>query len=179
MRLFIAIPLSKTVKQKLLDLQQPIKGLCWQGPEQMHLTLKFVGEVNHQKATELREKLEEIDYPAFTISIEGVGYFPEGKHPKVVWAGVSENSLLAELHQEVEERCKEIGIPPENRLYRPHITLARAKNVSKRAVSSFINQHKKFSICDVPVNDFVLYQSKLHADGARHSRLQIFSLKNA
>lgn len=177
MRLFIAIPLSKRVKQKLLDLQQPIDGIRWQSQEQMHLTLKFVGEVDKTTASELREELDNIVHPGFFMTIAGIGYFPEGGQPNVIWMGIKENRTLAELHQKVERACEEVGIAPEDRPYKAHITLGRAKNVSKRAVNSFINQHKKFAMPDVQINEFVLYQSKLHADGARHSRLQTFPLK--
>jgi 2'-5' RNA ligase len=177
MRLFIAIPLPKRVKRKLLDLQQPIDGMRWQSQEQMHLTLKFVGEVDKTTASELRHELDNIVHPDFTMTIAGIGYFPEGKKPKVVWAGIKENENLQELHQKVEGHCEEMGIAPENRSYKPHITLGRTKNTSKRAVTSFINQHKKFTITDTPVSKFVLYESKLHPDGARHQRLQTYLLK--
>lgn len=176
MRLFIAIPLPKTVKQKLLDLQQPIDGILWQRAEQMHLTLKFVGEVDHQKAKELREQLTDIQHPGSAISIEGIGYFPEGKQPKVVWAGVEKNEWLVELHQKVERCCEQIGVAPESRPFKPHITLGRVKGASKRTVNSFINQHKKFAVTEMPVNEYVLYESKLEPDGAKHSRLQAFAL---
>lgn len=178
MRLFIAIPLPKGVKQKLVGLQQPIDGLRWQSQEQMHLTIKFVGEVNKATAAELREELDEIDHPEFSMTIAGMGCFPEGKHPKVVWAGIKENATLKELHQKVEDRCEKIGIAPENRRYKPHVTIARTKSASKQVVTSFINQHKKFALSDIPVNEFVLYESKLHADGARHQRLQTYLLKS-
>lgn len=162
----------------MLDLRQPIDGMQWQSKEQMHLTLKFVGEVDETTAGELQEELGKVDHPEFSMTIAGVGYFPEGKHPKVVWAGIKENANLRNLHQKVEDRCENMGIIPENRPFRPHITIGRTKNTSKRAVTSFINQHKTFTLRDIPVSEFVLYESKLHPDGARHHRLQTYSLKS-
>ncbi len=159
-----------------MDLQQPIDGIRWQSQEQIHLTLKFVGEVDKTMANELREALDKIDHPEFSMTIAGIGYFPEGKHPKVVWAGIKENAALEELYQKVEDHCEEIGIAPENRPYKPHVTIGRTKSTSKRAVTSFINQHKKFALPDIAVNEFVLYESKLHSDGARHHRLQTYLL---
>ncbi|PAU93360.1 RNA 2',3'-cyclic phosphodiesterase [Aliifodinibius salipaludis] len=178
MRLFIAIPLREGVKRKLLDLRQPIDGMQWQSQEQMHLTLKFVGEVDKTTPSELRGELDNIVHPAFTMTITGIGYFPEGKQPKVVWAGVKENTTLQELHQKVEDHCEKMGIAPENRSYKPHVTIGRTKNTSKRTVTSFINQHKKFAIPDISVSEFVLYESKLHPDGARHYPLQTYSLRS-
>ncbi len=178
MRLFIAIPLPQGVKQKLLDLQQPINGVRWQSQEQMHLTLKFVGEVDTTTASELREELDNITYPGFLMTIEGIGYFPDGQQPKVVWAGIKENANLQELHKNVEDRCKKKGIAPENRPYKPHVTIGRTKNTSKQAVTSFINKYNSFILPDIPVNEFALYESKLHPDGARHHRLQTYLLKS-
>lgn len=178
MRLFIAIPLPKAVKQQLLDLQQPINGVRWQSQEKMHLTLKFVGEVDKTIANELQEELDNIDHPKFSMTIRGIGYFPEGKHPKVMWAGIKENNSLEELHQKVVSRCEKMGIAPENRPYKPHVTIARAKDVIKRAVTAFADRHKKFVIPDISVNEFVLYESKLDPDGAHHYRLKTYVLKS-
>lgn len=176
MRLFIAIPLPKEVKQQLLHLQQPIEGIRWQHPEQMHLTLKFLGEVDQQETGELLSALVNIDHPRFMISIEGMGGFPKNKQPTVIWVGIEGNELLTGLHQKIEEACWEIGIAPERRAYIPHITLGRVKNGSRQVINAFVNLHQKFSVEAVPVNEFVLYQSELHPDGARHSRMQTFAL---
>ncbi|MDZ7658404.1 RNA 2',3'-cyclic phosphodiesterase [Fodinibius sp.] len=178
MRLFIAIPLPKGVKQQLLDLQQPIEGIRWQSQEQMHLTLKFVGEVDKTTVSELREELDNIVHSDFSMTISGIGYFPEGKQPKVVWAGIKENANLQELHKKVENRCEKMGIAPENRPYKPHVTIGRTKNAYKRSVTSFINQHKKFGIQNIQVNEFVLFESELHPDGARHHPLQTYLLNS-
>ncbi|WP_440999627.1 RNA 2',3'-cyclic phosphodiesterase [Fodinibius sp. SL11] len=178
MRLFIAIPIPEAVKKRLLDLQQPIEGMRWQAKEQMHLTLKFVGEVDETTGNKLRKEMTKIAHPNFSMTIAGIGYFPEGKHPKVVWAGVKQNELLFELHEKIEGYCQNMGICPEKRPFKPHVTVARTKGTSKRAVTSFINQHKKFAVRDILVDEFVLYESKLHSDGARHSRLQSYRLKS-
>lgn len=177
MRLFIAVPLPKGVKQKLLELQQPIEGIRWQSREQMHLTLKFVGEVDKKTTSKLRNELDSISHSDFFITITGIGYFPEGKQPKVVWVGIKENVSLEALHKKVEDHCEKIGIDPESRPYKPHVTIGRTKNGSKRVVTSFINQHKKIRIPDIPISQFALYESKLHPEGARHQRLQTYFLK--
>lgn len=178
MRLFIAIPLPQDVKQKLLDLQQPINGIRWQSQEQMHLTIKFVGEVDQATAGELRDELHTITHPHFAMTIAGIGYFPKGKQPKVLWAGIKENASLQELHKKVEHCCDKNGIAPENRPYKPHVTIGRTKNTPKQAVTSYINQHEPFVLPDIQVSEFALYESKLHPDGARHHRLQTYFLKS-
>jgi 2'-5' RNA ligase len=178
MRLFIAIPLPQDVKQKLLDLQQPINGIRWQSQEQMHLTIKFVGEVDQATAGELRDELHTITHPHFAMTIAGIGYFPKGKQPKVLWAGIKENASLQELHKKVEHCCDKNGIAPENRPYKPHVTIGRTKNTPKQAVTSYINQHEPFVLPDIQVSEFALYESKLHPDGARHHRFQTYFLKS-
>lgn len=176
MRLFIAIPIPDAVKKKLIDLQQPIDGVRWQAKEQMHLTLKFVGDVDAQLAKSLQNKLDEIEHPSFAIDLKQMGYFPEGGSPRVLWIGLREHSSLMELHQKVEQKSQEVGIAPEDRPYKPHITLGRTEGVSKRTVNAYVNQHKKFTVRDIKMDQFVLYESKLHPDGAKHSRLQTFPL---
>lgn len=177
MRLFIALPIPEPVKRQLLELQQPIQGVRWQQENQLHLTLKFLGDTEPVRAREVKAGLGDIELPSFTMRLKGFGYFPKGRHPKVLWAGISKNKELVRLQQAVEERCTELGFEAEDRSFKPHITLARLNGVKKRDVLSFVNQHKQFQIPDVPVDEFVLYESKLDPDGAKHTRLKTFPLE--
>lgn len=178
MRLFIAIPIPTFVTSQLTDLCQPIDGLRWQDEDKMHLTLKFLGDTDDEKALELQERLASIDFAAFTLTIKGLGYFPKGKHPKVVWAGLERNSSLLKLQRDVEQTCSSMGFEAEDRPYHPHITLGRVKGASKRDVLSFINEHKQFQIPNVPIEEFVLFESKLDSEGAIHNRLKTYKLIN-
>ncbi len=177
MRLFIAIPLSQQVKKRLLDCQT-IDGIKWQRPDQIHLTLKFLGDTDENLIGDLKEGLGKIDLPEFSLAINGFGYFPKGKQPRILWAGISSNSMLEKLHQEVEEICIKLGFESEQRKFKPHITVGRIKKATKRAVVKFVNQHNKFHISDVSIKEFVLYESKLNPKGARHLRLETFQLGN-
>jgi len=176
MRLFIAIPLPAAVKQHLEELEQPIEGVRWQHNGQYHLTLKFLGETEDSKVSELQQELANIQPDIFAISLKGFGYFPQGRHPKVLWAGIKKSHHLLDLHKRVEKVCQSFGFEPENRDFKPHVTLARMNGVAKRDVMSFINQHKQFQIPNIPVEEFVLYESRLHSDGAMHIRLRTFPL---
>lgn len=178
MRLFIAIPLPDSVIQQLIELQQPIDGVRWQNRNQFHITLKFLGETDPERVSGLQQSLEKIDLPAFSITLSGFGYFPKGKQPRVLWAGIRKNESLAQLHQRVEKSCTALGFDAENRPFKPHITLARVDGTSRRDVMSFINQHKKFRMPEVPVDEFVLYESKLHPKGAKHIRKDTIKLMN-
>lgn len=176
MRCFVAIPLPKRVKRELIDLQQPIKKLRWQKMDQFHLTLKFLGDVSGDNIEALQTELSNIKRPAFSLSLEGFGYFPKGKNPRVLWAGIEENSALKTLRDKVEKKCVSAGFEAEERPFKPHITLGRMKGASKSEVMEFINQHKQFEISDIPIDKFVLYQSKLHPEGAEYIELKTFRL---
>lgn len=177
MRLFIAIPIAKQVRQQLADLQQPVEGIRWQKKEQMHLTLKFLGDTPGEQFRKLLPQLESVETDAFSITLQGFGYFPRGKHPRVLWAGVEPSEPLLELQKEIEQACSEVGFEPEQRSFTPHITLGRIKGGSKSDVMSFINQHKQFKVTDVPVTKYVLYESKLQSEGASHHRRKVFQLR--
>lgn len=176
MRLFIALPIPPFVKEQLVDLQQPIEGVRWQQESQIHLTLKFLGETDLDRAQDLKSHLQDIDTPELSISLKGFGYFPQGKDPKVLWTRVNKNKALTKLYREIEETCARLGFEKENRSFKPHITIARVNSAPKRDIMSFINQHKQFQIPDVSIEEFVLYESKLHSEGAKHSRLKTFQL---
>lgn len=176
MRLFIALPILKSVKRKLANLQQSIDGVRWQQESQIHLTLKFLGETDQSETQNLKTHLKSIAVPGFSITLNGFGYFPHGKQPRVLWARVKNNNSLTKLHREIEKTCVELGFEAENRPFKPHITIARVNGASKREIMSFVNQHKQFQISDVSVEEFVLYESKLSPKGAKHVRLKTFSL---
>jgi 2'-5' RNA ligase len=176
MRLFIAIPLPDSVIQQLIDLQQPIDGVRWQNHNQFHITLKFLGETDPGRVPHLMQSLDNIDLPVFSITLSGFGYFPEGKQPRVLWTAIKRNESLVKLHKAVEEVCTGLGFETENRPFKPHITIARVDGTPKRDVMSFIDQYKKFSIPGVTVDEFVLYESKLHREGAKYIRKNTIKL---
>lgn len=176
MRLFVAIPIPESVKKSLGDLQQPIEGVRWQQKDQLHITLKFLGDTDRDRVQDLQAHLNEINCSAFSITLNGFGYFPNSKQPRVLWAGIEKNKSLIKLYREVERQCTNLGFEEETRSFKPHITIARTDGVPKRDIMSFINQHKQFCISDVPVEEFVLYESKLHPEGAKHSRVKTIEL---
>lgn len=177
MRLFIAVPLPDKVKDALLEIREPIEGVRWQNPEQMHLTLKFLGDTPRQEISGIEQELKQLAAEPFSMDISGVGQFPKSGPPRVVWAGVSDNELLLQLQAEVEKRCSKLGFPPEDREYHPHITLARVKNNRNSAIEELIHRHSDFSLNDIPVDRLVLYESQLQPEGAVHNPLTSFTLK--
>ncbi|MDZ7683132.1 MAG: RNA 2',3'-cyclic phosphodiesterase [Fodinibius sp.] len=176
MRLFIAVPISAKAKDQLVDLQQPIEGVRWEPKDKLHLTIKFLGDTASKQVRCLQQQLGTIQQAAFSLSLQGMGYFPKGKQPKVLWAGVKKSQQLIDLHHKVEKVCTGMGFDADSRPFKPHITLGRINGVPKRDMMSFINEHKQFRIPELPVHEFVLYESKLDSTGAKHSRVETFSL---
>ncbi|TYP92565.1 2'-5' RNA ligase [Fodinibius salinus] len=177
MRLFIALPISESIKTQLAELKQPMDGVHWQSPDQMHLTLKFLGETKESPAQQLTDYLTNIEHPVLSLTINKLGTFPQSKKPRVLWAGIKKNDSLTTLHEKIEQLCTSLGFDPENRSFIPHITLARMKDVSKEDIAPFINQHEQFHISDILVDQFVLYESRLGSDGAIHHQLQNIKLE--
>lgn len=178
MRLFIAIPLPSGVKEQLRELTELINGIRWQDYKQLHITLKFLGKTETGQADNLITGLNSVRQTSFSFTIKGLGYFPQEKHPRILWAGVENETPIINLQQSVEDKCVKEGFDAESRPYKPHITLGKVKGASKSDVMAFINQHKQLRIPEIPVEEFVLYESILSSDGATHKPYARFPLTN-
>lgn len=176
MRLFVAIPMPESVKNSLAELRQPIDGIRWQEKDKLHLTLKFLGDTNPDRLQNLQVALDRINISSFSITLQGFGYFPKGKHPRVLWIGIKKNQSLHKLHRSIEHKCADLGFEHEKHSFKPHVTIARISGGSKSDVMSFINQNEQFKLQEVPVEEFVLYESKIDPEGARHLRIKSVTL---
>lgn len=179
MRLFTAIPLPVPVRRRLTDLtEHQLEGVRWQKQQQLHITLKFLGNTSVNELQSLVDALSQIHQPAFTMKIRGIGCFPERGRPKIIWVGISNPRQLIRLHQRIEETCTNLGFEAEDRPFKPHITLGRVTEWSRQDVLSFINQHRQFSIPGVAAKEFVLYESKLRPGGAEYEKIESIPLDN-
>lgn len=177
MRLFIAVDMPEQVTRELAKLQDPNLAVNWSSPDTMHLTLRFVGDVQETSGQEqLIQELTAIDMPPMSLTVNGLGYFPPNRQPKVIWAGIMDHPDLMRLQEQVEQACRSAGLEPDNREYIPHVTLGRVNGLSKKEVHSFFNRSKKVRIEDIPVREFILYESRLHPDGAEHLPYRRFGL---
>jgi 2'-5' RNA ligase len=177
MRLFIAIPLPKTILQSLIKLQEPVQGIKRQKPGQMHLTLRFLGETPTKELPELKAELSLIQMKPFTLQIEGMGVFPDERSPRVVWGGVRKSAELMELQRKVETSCRRSGFDAENRPFKPHITFGRVKKASRKQVKSLVESEQAKSLSgQMHVERFNLYRSKLNKNGAVHSVVESYLL---
>jgi len=159
MRLFCAIEVPSLLKESMQELVNglPNEGLKKVNPSLMHITLKFLGEVEESQIPEVEAALSSVDFSPFSVQIRGVGVFPNPKYVKAVWAGV-EGGGLGELAQKVEDALSPL-FPKEKREFSGHITLARVRH--KIEISSFLEKHSDELFGGFVVNKFVLMQSVL------------------
>ena len=151
-----------------------IAGARWQDDAQLHLTLRFIGEVDRHQAGDIAAALASIRHPPFEIALDGVGSF--GKHGKgALWAGVTPHGDLKTLHKKVDQACLRAGIAPDSRAYHPHITLARLGR-GAGPIEPFIARWAGLSSNAFPVDSLCLYESRLGSEGASYSIAECYPL---
>ncbi len=168
-RLFVAIPLPELVRDRLAGLSGGVRGARWTPPENMHLTLRFIGEVVEPDLTEIAGALSAIEAPAFPLRFQGVGQFGDRRRARVLWAGVARSGPLHALRDRIENALRGAGIVPEGRRYIPHVTLARLKETRPAHLAPFLAAHAAFETQDFEADRFILYSSHLGQAGAIHT----------
>jgi 2'-5' RNA ligase len=169
-RLFVAIDIPPPIKEALARFSRELPVARWVPADQIHLTLRFIGEVGPETLAAIKAALSRLGFRGFPLALHGAGHFPPGKHPRVLWVGVEPNDMLVALHQELELALLEAGIPPEERPFSPHLTLARLKETYPVAVASFEERHGALAFPPFQVREVVLYSSVLTNQGAIHSK---------
>src|SRR3954452_3533265 len=143
-RLFVAIRPPEVIRDLLIDAMDDSADFRWQDDEQLHLTLRFIGEVDRPVAEDLAKALGRISAERFPVRIKGVGRF-EQRNSGALWAGVEPKAPLAALAAKVERACVAVGLEPERRAFHPHITLARWKGRRSREVAQFLDRTRGLS----------------------------------
>ena len=167
-RLFVAIDVSDAARRDMSALCNGVPGAKWVKPDQMHLTLRFIGEVGGAMAHDVASALSEIDSPAFPINLAGVGSFGNGRGARVLWVGVGPCPELARLQAKIETALQRIGLPAERRKFHPHITLARLNGAPETRVADYLGEHSAFATEPCEAESFALYSSFLSQSGALH-----------
>lgn len=175
MRLFVAIDLPAAIRQQVSAICEGLPGVRWIKPEQMHLTLRFIGEVSEQQAAALKTALAALEFQPFTMHLQGVGQFPPRGTPRVLWAGIQSPAALAELARQVEAALTGTGLPPADKPFAAHITLARLKTPPDRAaLQQFFARNANFQTPPFEIKDIILYSSLLASTGATYHREALF-----
>ncbi|MDH4321075.1 MAG: RNA 2',3'-cyclic phosphodiesterase [Desulfobulbaceae bacterium] len=168
-RLFVAIDLPEPVKEQLAGICCGLPSARWVKPEQLHLTLRFIGEVDGALFREIREALTGINLPPFAMRLKGVGCFPPRKAPRVLWVGIEANDPLGHLRNRIEAALVHLGLEPEHRKFAPHITIARLQETPLTRLTNFLAGNALFTTDAWAVEEFHLYESTLSAKGAIHT----------
>ena len=158
-RLFTAIEVPKEAALSLSMLRGGLTNARWVDPENYHITLRFIGDVDRPTAGEVSAALSRIDRASFQLRISGLGAFG-GRKPHSVHAKVEKTPALIELQAEQERALQRIGLRAEGRKFAPHVTLARLRGISSESVANYLSLRGSFSLMPFQVSRFVLYSSR-------------------
>ena len=179
MRLFVGIPLPEDVRARLGELKGGLLGARWVEPENLHLSLRFIGEVPGGDEADIDEALATIEAPGFPLALSELGFFDRRRRVHAVWAGIGMSEPMVRLRAKVEQTLVRLGHEPEHRKFKPHVTLARMKNGSAADVSRYLEAHNGFSTGGpFDVDCFTLYRSHLGHGGAHYEALADYGLEN-
>ena len=175
-RLFVAIRPPQDILDLLIDAMDDTPDFRWQQEDQLHLTLRFAGEVDRPVANDLADALSAIQAPPLEIRLSGVGRF-EQRNSGALWAGVEPKVPLSGLAAKTERACIGVGLEPERRAFHPHITLARWKGRRTREVATFLKRKGGLVSQPFTVDRFILFESRLSRHGAHYEEIAEYALR--
>jgi len=178
LRCFIAIEMSNEVKSALGILQEELKkypgDVKWVEPNNIHLTLKFLGNVDEEDTSRIIEIMREVckRCQPFELRVRGIGIFPNTKSPRVLWAGVEYITIFEGLQRDIENGLMRLGFKQEERGFTPHLTLGRFRSLRGReGLSEIIKLHKDDDFGTTLVKSISLMRSDLSPSGPRYTRI--------
>ena len=174
-RLFVAIRPPEDVRDRLIDAMDDSPELRWVGDDNLHLTLRFIGEVERPLADDIAVALSRIRSERFELRIAGVGIF-ERRNGGALWAGVEPKAPVAALAARVERACVAAGLEPERRAFHPHVTLARWSRREASAAQAFLERNRALAPDAFAVDRFILYESRLSRHGAHYEEIADYPL---
>jgi 2'-5' RNA ligase len=174
-RLFTALELPADVSFSLSLLRGGLPGARWIDPENYHVTLRFIGDIDERTADEVADALARVSRSHFDLSLEGLGAFG-ARRPHAVWAGVKSSPALRELQSEHERLMQRIGLEPERRKFTPHVTLARLRGSSEPDVASYLALRGDFRTAPFKVGRFVLLSSRASRGGGPYVMEEVYPL---
>ena len=179
-RLFVALIIPEEIKEKIVNLRNNVIpnpfDYHWEKVEKLHLTLKFIGEVEDHLVENIADEISFIsEFKAFNCTLSNFGFFYSGKIPKILWLGLRINEEIFDLTRRLNEKLIKFDIPKEKRKFVPHLTIMRVK---KKLNTNFINS---FENCKLPETEFKtdsvsLIKSELHPDGSKYTKIKNYRL---
>jgi len=174
-RLFVAIRPPEAIRDLLLDAMDESPDFRWQSDEQLHLTLKFIGEVDRPVANDIADALSRVRSPGFDLRIAGIGSF-DHRNGGTLWAGVAPREPVAALAAKIDRACLAAGIALEGRAFHPHITLARWTGRRTLEVAAFLGRARRLASEPFAVTAFSLFESQLSRHGAHYEEVATYPL---
>jgi 2'-5' RNA ligase len=173
MRLFVALPLPDAVRDALLDPMEGLAGARWQDADNLHITLRFIGEVDRHQADDIACALAQVTVRDFVVELAGVGHFERKGHATAIWARVMASRELSELQASVEYACRRAGCEAEGRKFVPHVTLARLNRTSGD-ITGWLARNEGLSLGPWHTSGFALYESCLAPGGSIYNEIAHF-----
>jgi 2'-5' RNA ligase len=185
MRLFVALEAPTTVRETLAALIESLRAISphtrWVRPENLHVTLKFIGEVPEAKLAAIRTELSNVHSDhSVVMDFRGLAFFPSEKYPRVFWAGIEASPNLKTLATDVDLAMERLGIRREQKAFSPHLTLARFEPPQlPEKLRVAIREHAAKDFGSLHTNKFHLIESKLKPSGAEYTTLESFAFAAA
>jgi RNA 2',3'-cyclic 3'-phosphodiesterase len=175
-RIFIALLPDAATRDRLQAICSDINGAKWTPPDQLHVTLRFLGNVSEVRAREIEAVLHEVHCSPLTISVGGVGTFPDAtkRSLNVLWVGVEATPELRDLQTRVDDALEMIGLDRESRPYHPHITVARIRYADPIGIDAWLGAHGSLLLPTFTANGFSLMESQPGVDGSVYQQIQAY-----
>jgi len=174
-RLFTALELPQAARLHLSLLRAPITGAKWVEPDNMHITLRFAGDIDERTADDFADRLRDIKAEPLAISIAGVGAFA-GREARVLWAGVEGGAALEHLYRANERAARAAGLERDAHAFKPHVTLARARGVRPRLAARFLEENGALRLQSFVVARFVLMSARPGSGGPPYAVEDVYPL---
>jgi len=178
-RLFVGIDLPDEVKESLSALQKGLPSALWRPTQKMHLTLRFIGNLEEPIAEEVLKELRYIRFPSFHFALKGIGYFERSGVPHHIWAGVDSDKAIRELQQKIDTAVKKAGAGQADKFkFVPHVTLGKLFGANRADVFEYIRQNNLFRTDSFEATSFSLYQSiaRENGEGKYYKEIEEFPL---
>ena len=176
-RLFVGLALPDDIREQLARFNHGLPGARWVAPENTHLTLRFIGDVDRYTAADIDSTLQTVNTDAFDFGLTGLGVFGQGRKTRALYAQADASSGLAHLQAKVESAVVRAGQPPEPRKFSPHVTVARFRSPNPDRVQAFVEHNGLFRAGPIAVNCFVLFESHMGKGGSIYEELADYPLR--
>jgi 2'-5' RNA ligase len=174
-RLFTGIEIPADIKARLALLNAPMHGAKWVDGDDYHLTLRFLGDVEDRVADEFLDLVADPMVGPFSIIINGLGCFG-GRQPRAIWAGIEPCPEIERLNQAHERAARAVGLEPDARAFKPHVTLARLKGTRAEAVAEFLGHHGAFKAGPIEVTRVAVFSSRPKTGGGPYAVIETLAL---